>query len=105
MSQYQFVKSQPVAKFFYKGDHTHPVRRTLLIIQQTDTLLTGYELREGSKVREFKNSPVKSYRKDKIARIGEIDKRRKLRQTTEAVKLKQSTLKRYNLRDLVRSGA
>ncbi len=104
MSNYEFVKSQPVAKFFYKGDHTHPVRRTVLIVQQSDTLLTGYELREGSEVRDFKNAPVKSYRKDRIARICEIDLRRKLRKSTDQVQLKRSTLTRYPLRDLIYTG-
>ena len=46
--EYQFIENRPVARFFYKGDHTHPVRRTILIIETTDKLITGYEMREGA---------------------------------------------------------
>jgi len=105
MKEYQFVKDAPVAKFFYKGDHTHPVRRSVLIIDQNDDIITGYELREGSNVRDFKDAPVKSYRRDRIARIGEIDRRRVLRRSTEQRAWSKSTLIRTSLRELIRRGA
>jgi hypothetical protein len=103
MKEYQFVKDSPVAKFFYKGDHTHPVRRVILIVDQDDERITGYELREGSVTRSFKDAPIKSYRRDRIARIGQIDRRRVLRRNVEDKRtLNKSTLVRTSLRELVR---
>lgn len=70
---YNLVAKKPLARFYYQGSHTHPVRRTVLIIEETDTLITGYELREGS----IKRSPrdalgyVRSYRKDRIVKWGD----------------------------------
>lgn len=102
--QYNFIRNKPVARFFYQGEsHTHPIRRTIVIIEQNDTIITGYELREGSITREFKNAPIKSYRKDKIAKIKNIDRRRVLRRTAE--NLYRSTLVRSTLGDLVKTGA
>lgn len=103
MKEYNFVKNQPVARLFYKGDHSHPVRRTIVIIDSNNKTITGYELREGSIVRDFKNAPIKSYRKDRIAKIGEIDKRRVLRKSAE--NLNKSTLVRQHLKDLIKLGA
>ncbi len=105
MKDYQFVKDSPVAKFFYQGNnHTHPVRRLVLIIEQNDQIITGYELREGSTTRSFKNAPIKSYRRDRIAKVGEIDRRRVLRRNADQRALSKSTLVRTSLRDLIRSG-
>jgi len=102
--QYNFVKNRPVARFFYKGDHTHPVRRTIVVIKTTDKVMTGYELREGSIVRSFKNAPIKSYSRNKIAKIGQIDKRRNLRRQPESG-LRKTTLIRSDLKELIRCGA
>ena len=99
---YKFVNTRPVARFFYKGDHTHPVRRTIVLIETTDQLITGYEIREGSTVRDFRNAPVKSFRRDRIAIVGELDKRRVL---TKKMDLNKTTLRRYPLNDLLRHGA
>jgi hypothetical protein len=100
--QYNFTRTRPVARFFYKGDHTHPVRRTIVIIKTTEKIITGYELREGSVVRPFKDAPIKSYSRKKIAKIGQIDKRRILR---HRLNLKRTTLVRSDLRELIRYGA
>ena len=105
MNSYQFVKNQPVAKFYYKGDHTHPVRRTILIIEQNDQLITGYELREGSTVRTFNKAPIKSYRKDRIAKVNQIDSRRKMRKTADDLRLQRSTMVRSALSEFIKTGA
>lgn len=52
--KYDVVSNLPVARFWYKGNHSHPVRRTVLITQQDSESITGYELREGSKTRVAK---------------------------------------------------
>lgn len=104
MKDYNFIKKHPVARFFYKGDHSHPVKRTVVLIDVNDDLITGYELREGNEVREFKKAPIKSYRKDRIAKVYQIDKRRVLRKTADEHRIARSTMVRQSLRELVRFG-
>jgi hypothetical protein len=91
-----------VARFYYKGNHTHPVRRTVLIIESKPTYIRGYELREGAISRPFTEAPIKSYTRSKIARVKEIDRRRVERRRNPVSP--QSTLKRVTLLDLVRVG-
>jgi len=95
-SEYRPVKNMPVAKFYYKGTHSHPVRRTVIITENTSRLLTGYELREGSTVRGFNKAPIKTYRKDKVATHRQL---RRPKSTTNC-----STLQRGRLFDLIKSG-
>lgn len=99
---YGFVKSNPVAKFFYRGDHTHPVRRTVLVVKSDEKVITGYELREGSVTRKFKNAPIKSFRRDRIAKASQLDKRRVLVRKLDSNK---TTLKRFTLKEIVKNGA
>ena len=103
MKTYGFVRNKPVARFFYKGDHTHPVRRTVIIVESSDTILTGYELREGSTVRKFSEAPIKSFRRDRIAKVKQVDRRRVIRK--QAASLQKSTLIRDNLSTLITNGA
>ena len=37
--EYKLVGEKPVARFFYNGHHSHPVRRTVLIIQDNENLM------------------------------------------------------------------
>ena len=105
LSHYSLVRNRPVARFFYRGKHTHPVRRTVLIVENNGKTFTGYELREGDMVRStVDKAPVKSFRKDRIAAIGEIDKRRKLRQSTPKKRQDQTTFTRSDLTSLVTDG-
>ena len=100
---YETVRNVPVARFFYQGrSHTHPVRRTVIITEVRPDRFTGYELREGATTRSFKNAPIKSYSKRRIARVDQIDRRRILRK--ENPESKNTTLARANLLDLVRNG-
>jgi hypothetical protein len=102
---YSLVKNQPVARFFYRGKHTHPVRRTVLIVENNGKTFTGYELREGSIVRNtLDKAPIKSFRKDRIATIGQIDRRRKLRKDTPSSRQDQTTFNRSGLTSLVTEG-
>ncbi len=84
---YRTVRSNPCAKFHYKGSHSHPVRRTILVIETTSNHIRGYELREGSLVRELKKAPIKTYKKSKIAKKEDV-----------------TTLKRLNLLEMLKSG-
>jgi hypothetical protein len=49
-------------------------------------------------------APIKSFRKDRIADIGQIDKRRKLHQSTPKKKHTQTTFSRSDLTSLVTVG-
>ena len=102
MKNYEITRNKPVAKFYYQGTHSHPVRRTVLIISSNRNSFTGYELREGNIERDFDDSPVKSYTKSKVATVKEIDSRLSLRR--KAVNKNESTLKRDNLLDLIKYG-
>jgi hypothetical protein len=70
--KHDVLKKQPVARFFYKGNnHSHPVRRTVLIIKTSKKIITGYELREGDVVHSLDEAPIKSYRRDRIPNWGD----------------------------------
>ena len=100
-NEYKIVRETPVAKFLYKGNHSHPVRRTVLVIESNARYIKGYELREGSTRREFTSAPVKTYCKSKIATIKQCRKevRRKHKKSLNA-----TTLERVNLTDLITNG-
>lgn len=94
---YEPVRHLPVAKFFYKGTHTHPIRRTILVIESTSRWIRGYELREGNITREFKDAPIKTYSRVRIAKNRQVNHRRKVGSQT-------STLKRLKLLEVIRQG-
>jgi hypothetical protein len=64
----EIITNMPVAKFWYKGSHTHPVRRTVVLVEATKDYLKGFELREGKTVRALSRSPIKTYVRGKIAK-------------------------------------
>lgn len=103
---YPLVRNQPVARFFYKGTHTHPVRRTVVITESTPNKITGYELREGSQVRALGQAPIKSFSKGRIAKVRQLDKRRKLVSDTllNGYDLDIPTMQRASLVDLIQKG-
>jgi hypothetical protein len=84
--KYKPIRNQPFYKFYYKGDHSHPVQRTVLVTKLTRDLVTGYELREGNLARTIDTAPIKSYRRDRIAQVSQLrndnPRRRKVRKTT-----------------------
>lgn len=94
------IKSMPVAKFYYKGSHSHPIRRTILIIETTKDIIRGYELREGHTVRKLKDAPIKSFRRKKIPNYSNIGKAQHKKPGP-----KITTLKRYPILELLKVGA
>ncbi|MCK9458411.1 MAG: hypothetical protein M0R80_02060 [Proteobacteria bacterium] len=102
MQEYDVVKDLPVARFYYKGNHSHPVRRTVLVIDDTTDVVKGYELRSGIDVRDYKEAPIKSFRKDKIAQIKQCGRR--LRKRMPEHMLVSTTYQREDLLDLVKKG-
>lgn len=65
------VRNLPVADFYYKGSHSRPVRRRVLITDSTRTHLTGFELREGNISRDVEDAPIKTFLKERIATRGD----------------------------------
>lgn len=105
---YDLVCKKPVARFFYQGSHSHPVRRTVLIIEETATKITGYEVRCGNTVRSVEelkaDNTVRTYRKDRIAKWGDYSRLR----MTSATFLKdpdKSTLERFPILTMFTEGA
>ena len=68
------VRNLPVAKFYYRGSHTHPIRRTVLVIESNTNFIKGYEVRCGNEVSEPSDDHIRSYRRSKIARIGDYSR-------------------------------
>lgn len=64
----EILETMPVAKFWYKGSHTHPVRRTVVLVEANKDFLKGFELREGKTIRSLSRSPIKTYDRNKIAK-------------------------------------
>lgn len=94
---YPPVRTNPVAKFFYKGSHSKPIRRTIIIVEINNDLIKGYELREGNTVRLLGKAPIKSYKRSNIAKHGEVSKKTKLDP-------KASTFQRMSLLELLEVG-
>lgn len=104
-AKYEIVGTNPVARFYYKGQsHSHPVRRTVLIVDDLPDLIVGYEVREGNEVRNVKEAPIKSFRKDKIAKYGDRVRLRSSK-NTKTKKVTDSTLQRFNIMSLLTLGA
>jgi hypothetical protein len=95
----KLVRNLPAARFYYKGSHSHPVRRTVLVTEVGRNVIRGYELREGSDVREFSKSLYKTYSRSKIATTNQCRKDNKV-----STKKNKTTLKRVSLKTLVFDG-
>lgn len=100
--RYPVVRNQPVARFYYQGNHSHPIRRTVLVTETTSALIKGYELREGATVRELSKAPIKSYSKSKIAVVKQCGNR--LRKRIPQEQQNDSTFSRTNLLDALTNG-
>ena len=95
---YDLVQNKPVARFFYRGNHTHPIRRTVLVIEEDDTKLVGYEFRCGNEVRSRDEalSCIRTYRKDRIAKWGDY-KRLRMTSKTFLKDPEKTTLERQSI--------
>jgi hypothetical protein len=95
--KYDLVDNVPVARFWYKGNHTHPVRRTVLVTESTKTYIKGYELRDGNIVRTASKAPIKTYTRSKIAKGLNLRNKQK-------TNLTKTTLVRRPLMNLIEVG-
>jgi len=103
---YDLVPKLPVARFYYQGTHSHPVRRTVLIIEETSTKIVGYEFRMGNTVRtpEQALGKVRTYRKDRIARWGDYSRLR-MSSKTFFKDPEKTTLERFSILAMFTEGA
>ena len=103
-TDHELVRNLPVVDFYYPGHHSHPVRRTCLLIkgQQHPLYFKAYELREGAVTRSYAKAPIKTYRRSRVSKIGQLDKRRVMRRDAATDELNNTTLRRRSLLDLVR---
>jgi len=105
MNDINLVKKTPIWRFYYKGSHSHPVRKVVAIIERTGNVVTGYELRSGKSVYStLETAPVKSYRLDKIAKIKSVDKRLPLRKSAKKSELELSTLRKSGILSVLTEG-
>lgn len=104
MKNYKLVNTHPVAKFYYKGGHSHPVQRTVLITETDENHITGYEVRCGHVVRQPNAAPIKTYSRDKIAKVERIRAKQDKNRLLLSKGPKQSTLRRTKLYDYLFSG-
>jgi len=102
---YDLVPNKPVARFYYQGAHSHPIRRTVLVIEETDTLITGYEFRCGKEVRTREEAleSIKTFRKDRIPKWGDYGRLRQSHKTFMKDP-KKSTLERTGIMTMFREG-
>jgi hypothetical protein len=103
---YDLVTSKPVARFYYQGNHSHPIRRTVLIIEERENLIIGYEIRSGNTVRTVPEAldSIKSFRKDEIAKWGDY-KRLRMSSKTFMKDPNESTLERSAIMTMFTEGA
>lgn len=98
---FPLVRNLPVWKFYYKGNHTHPVRTTIAVIENTANNVTGYVLRRGNEVfMRLQDAQIRTFTKSEIASYDQIDNRSK-----KASKSTRSTLTKHNIVDLIVQGA
>ena len=96
----------PVAKFWYKGSHTHPVLKVGLVIADRTNrdIITMYLLRDGKKTFPIGQTPIRSFRRDKIAKHYSLRKEVRQRMGVTSATETRSTLVRAELAELVHSG-
>ena len=99
--KYQPIRNLPVARFYYQGSKSHPIRRTVLVTESNGKFFKGYELRCGSTTRTATTAPIRTYCRTKIAEFGDLrtdnsDRKRNSKTAT--------TLSRSGLLDLVATG-
>ena len=65
-SDYPILRNRPVANFRYKGSHSKPIRRSVVLTDIRRDVVTGYEIREGNTTCDLSTAPIKSFCRDKI---------------------------------------
>lgn len=100
---FKLVRNLPVWKFFYKGNHSKPVRTTIAVVENTPTVVTGYVLRRGNEVcSKLQDAQIRSFKKSDIALIGQVTRSSSVKKSNKANK---TTLTKHSIVDLVVTGA
>lgn len=92
------IRNLPVALFYYKGTHSHPVKRVVLITENNQECLIGYEIQCAKTIRTREEAPVKSYKKEGIAKWGDYSRIRNAKKNRDKDH-NQSTLQRMSIKD------
>ena len=103
MKAYDLVKNMTVAKFFYKGHHTHPVLKVGLVIKDrtNERMITMYVLRDGKQTYSLANAPVRSFTREKIAKYNSVRRPVRERLGINSQQMQQSTLERREITELM----
>ena len=100
---FRLVRNLPVWKFFYKGNHSKPIRTTIAVVEVTPTIVTGYVLRRGNEVcNRLQDAKIHSFRKSDIACIGQVCRSKATKNSGRANK---TTLTKHPIVDLIVNGA
>lgn len=94
------LRKKPIAKFFYQGNHSHPIRRTVILDKNTTDYIAGYEIRSGNDVFTLQEAPYKQYSKAKIARAGDYCRIRRTKKY-QNVSADTTTLERLELLEVI----
>jgi len=97
---FALVRNLPVWKFYYKGNHSKPIRTTLAVVENNAKVVTGYVLRRGNEVcSRLQDAKIHSFKKSEIARLGQV------RTSKNSKNSDRSTLTKHSIVDLIVSGA
>lgn len=99
---FRLVRNLPVWKFYYKGNHSKPIRTTVAVVEVTPTVVTGYVLRRGNEVcARLQDAKIHSFRKADIAKLGQVSRSKATKSSNMANK---TTLTKHPIFDLIVSG-
>lgn len=103
MKSIKLVRNLPVWKFFYKGNHSKPIRTTLAVVENTPNVVTGYVLRRGNEVcTKLQDAKIQSFKKSDIACLGQVCRSATTKKSNKA---KRTTLTKHSIVDLITTGA
>ena len=98
---FNLVRNLPVWKFYYKGNHSKPVRTTIAVVSNNSKVVTGYVLRRGNEVcNTLQDAKIHSFKKSEIAKIGQVSRLASTNKSTN-----KTTLTKHSIVDLIVSGA
>jgi|688.fasta_scaffold335601_2 hypothetical protein len=99
---FSLVRNLPVWKFYYKGNHTKPVRTTIAVVSNTADVVTGYVLRRGNEVcSRLQDAKIHSFKKSEIAKVGQVSRLA----SSNKSNTNRSTLTKHSIVDLIVTGA
>lgn len=99
---FSLVRNLPVWKFYYKGNHSKPVRTTIAVVSNNASVVTGYVLRRGNEVcNRLQDAKIHSFKKSDIALTGQVSRLSSSKKASNST----TTLTKHSIVDLIVSGA